>query len=179
MELDDFANSDSNYFSLQTKRLKLRKLTLEDIPAWTLFFKSNDRLHFLGIDLSKSHEVLATEWIERQLLRYETEGLGHLAIELKENGQFIGLGGILPREIAGKQEYEIAYSLFKDNWGSGYATELAQRMLRFGKENTKIDQFISIIHIDNEASKNVALKNDMLPLYQMHYLGMEVIVFGV
>lgn len=171
-------NKNESYFLLNSERLSLRKLTLEDITAWTLFFKNNDRLHFLGIDVSKSHEVLATEWIERQLQRYETEGLGHLAIESIENGEFIGLGGILPRVIDGKQEYEIAYSLFKDYWGNGYATELAQMMFGFGKEHIKTDQFISIIHVDNEASKNVALKNGMNPLYEMNYLGMDVIVYG-
>lgn len=80
-----------NYFNQQTERLKLRKLTREDIPVWTNFFVNNDRLRFLGIDLSKKPETHATEWIEKQLERYETEGLGHLAIELKETNKFIGV----------------------------------------------------------------------------------------
>ena len=106
-----------NYFQQETKRLHLRKLTQDDIPTWTEFFVDNDRLKFLGIDVTKDSQTLATEWIQSQLKRYENQGLGFLALIEKETNNFIGLAGILPREINETTEYEIAYSLKKEFWG--------------------------------------------------------------
>ncbi|SDX46699.1 GNAT family N-acetyltransferase [Aequorivita viscosa] len=168
-----------NYFNQQTERLKFRKLTREDIPVWTSFFVNNDRLRFLGIDLSNKPETHATEWIEKQLERYETEGLGHLAIELKETSEFIGVGGIIPRELENKNEFEIAYSLLPKFWNNGYGTELAKKMTKYGFENIKPERFVSIIDKENSDSINVALKNGMKVLFETQYLGMNVEVYGI
>lgn len=166
------------YFTQESERLSFRKLTVADIPVWTTFFINNDRIKFLGIDITKAPEVLATEWIQRQLERYETQGLGHLAIIEKQTGRFIGMGGILPREIEGKQEMEIAYSLQPEFWGLGYATEIANQLRKFGFANGISNRFISIIDKENSPSLNVASKNNMNVLYETQYLGMDVFVLG-
>ena len=178
-QLNRLCRKKMNYFNQQTERLKFRKLTREDIPVWTSFFVDNDRLRFLGIDLSKKPETHATEWIEKQLERYETEGLGHLAIELKETSEFIGVGGIIPRELENKNEFEIAYSLLPKFWNNGYGTELAKKMTKYGFENIKPERFVSIIDKENSDSINVALKNGMKVLFETQYLGMNVEVYGI
>lgn len=168
-----------NYFSQESARLKYRKLTESDISSWVEFFDNNDRLEYLGMDLQKSKEVLATEWIKIQLDRYHNHGLGHLAVELKDSGELIGMGGILPREIDSKQEYEIAYSLKPKYWAKGYATEMAKTMRTFGFENIKTPRLISIIHEENADSIKVAVKNGMKPLFKMEFLDMPVEVYGI
>jgi len=167
------------YFNQQSERLKYRKLTEEDIPSWIEFFIDNDRLQYLGMDLQKSKETLAEEWIKAQLNRYENQGLGHLAVELKDSGDFIGMGGILPRELNGNKEYEIAYSLKPNYWGNGYATEIARTMREFGSKKIDANRFISIIDVANIESANVAKKNGMAVLFNTEYLGMKVDVFGI
>ena len=166
------------YFDQQTERLTFRKLTRKDIPVWTEFFVDNDRIRFLGIDLSKKPETQATDWIEKQLERYKLAGLGHLAIELKDPKVFIGVGGIIPRELDKKNEFEIAYSLLPNYWNNGYGTEIARQLKVFGLESLKSERLISIIHVDNMASKKVALKIGMESLFESQYLGMKVTVYG-
>ena len=168
-----------NYFNQETQRLHLRKLTLEDIPTWTEFFVDNDRLKFLGIDVTKDSQTLATEWIQSQLKRYENQGLGFLALIEKETNNFIGLAGILPRDINETTEYEIAYSLKKEFWGKGFATEVATHLKEFGLKNNIATRLVSIIDKENKDSINVAQKNKMNILYEIdNYLGMNVYVFG-
>jgi len=167
------------YFNQETERLRFRKLTLSDIPLWTTFFVDNDRIKYLGIDLTKSAKTHACEWIKKQLERYETEGLGHLAVELKENGAFIGVGGILLRELESQKEYEIAYSLLPNFWKKGYGTEVARQMKTYGSEHIKTERFVSIIDVENADSINVAIKNDMEILFETEYLGMNVFVYGI
>jgi len=168
-----------NYFQQESDRLIFRILTEEDIPRWTVFFENNDRIPFLGVDANKSDEALAREWITMQFGRYEKQGLGHLAAIKKDTGEFIGLGGIIPRELNGRTEYEIAYSLIPKYWRNGYGTELAQQMKKYGFENIETDRFVSIIHIDNIDSINVAKKNGMEVLFRTQFLGMTVDVYGI
>ncbi|MDX1604160.1 MAG: GNAT family N-acetyltransferase [Salinimicrobium sediminis] len=168
-----------DYFDQQSDRLTYRKLNEKDIDSWVEFFVDNDRLAYLGLDLSKTKETLAEEWIRLQFNRYQEQGLGHLAVELKETGEFIGMGGIIPRELNGKKEYEIAYSLKPRFWGNGFATEIARTFRDHGFKNKIADRFISIIDIANHPSAHVARKNGMLVLFKTEYLGLQVNIFGV
>lgn len=167
-----------DYFNQESERLLFRKLTEKDIDNWADFFDNNDRLHFLGIDLTKDSKTLATEWIYKQLERYEEQGLGHLAVVEKVSGSFIGMGGILPRDLDGKVEFEIAYSIKTPFWKKGYGTEIARQMKLVGQTNKISTSFISIIHQENVDSIHVAIKNDMQILYETIYLGMPVFVYG-
>jgi len=168
-----------DYFSQESKRLKFRKLTTNDISSWMEFFDDNDRLHFLGMDLSKDKKELASEWINAQIKRYEKQEFGHLAVEIKGTNEFIGMGGIIPRLLKEKEEYEVAYSLKPKYWGKGFGTEIANQIKEFGLKNIKTDRFISIIDNRNIQSANVAKKNGMKVLFETEYLGMEVDVFGI
>lgn len=168
-----------SYFNLQTKRLQCRKLTESDIPKWYEFFKNNDRLHFLGIDMTKNHEIIAEEWVTAQFKRYETHGIGHLAIELKSTGELIGLAGLIPRELHGENEIEVAFSLIPKYWGNGYATEIALALKAYGYEYLNPNRLISIIEITNVHSARVAIKNGMSLLFKTQFLGMDVDVFAV
>lgn len=173
-------NTNQNYFNQESERLIFRKLTKNDIESWTEFFENNDRLKFLGLpDISKDKTEIATEWIERQLERYEKEGFGHLAAIEKSTGEFIGMGGILPRIILEQNEFEIAYSLKQKFWKKGFATEIANQMKKYGFDNAISSKFISIIATENLDSINVAKKNGMKIIHEMEYSGMNVYVFGI
>ena len=168
-----------DYFDQESDRLRFRKLTEQDIPSWVEFFVGNDRLKYLGIDLQKSHEALADEWIRIQLDRYDHQNFGHLAVELKKTGDFIGMGGILPRELNGKAEYEIAYSLKPKYWGYGYATEIAKTMKNYGFNSIDPNRLISMIEVDNADSAKVAVKNGMNVIFNTVYKGMDVDVYSI
>ena len=106
-----------DYFNQSTDRLIFRKLTEADIVSWTEFFINNDRLDYMGfLDKTKDSYTISQEWVSMQLERYETCGLGHLAVIEKASGKFIGMGGIIPRILFDQNEFEIAYSLKPPFW---------------------------------------------------------------
>jgi len=168
----DYANQESD-------RLIYRRATLDDVPEWADFFVDNERLHFFGFDLSKTKEELAEQWILKQLDRYTASGYGHLAVELKSTLKLIAMGGILPREIDGRREFEIGYSVNPRYWGSGYATEIAMTMKGFAINQIDSPRFISIIDLENHQSANVAMKNGMKVLFQTDFKGAEVNIYGI
>ena len=167
-----------NYFSQESERLIYRALTENDIDSWTEFFENNDSLIFLGLDINKDHKTLAAEWILKQLERYRDHGLGHLAVIKKSTGEFIGMGGLIPRELNDKLEYEIAYSLKPKYWKNGYAIEVARQMKHFGQQTKIAKSFISIIDKNNFASIIVAKKNNMVVISETDFQCMNVFVYG-
>ena len=111
--------------------------------------------------------------------RYENDEFGLLAVERKDSGDFIGMGGILLWELNGQKEHEIAYSIIPKYWNNGYATEIAQTIKHYCFKNIYTDRFISIIHVDNIASAKVAQKNGMHVLFNTEFRGMNVDVYGI
>jgi ribosomal-protein-alanine N-acetyltransferase len=167
-----------NYFNQESARLQYRKLTYADLKSWEEFFVDNDRIHFLGLNPKKSKEELSKESIDRQIVRYKDDKNGLLAVIEKSSGELIGLSGLLTREIEGKIEYEIGYSLKSRFWKHGFATEAAKQMKKFGLEAKIAKRFISIIHKDNIDSFAVAERNRMFPYLEITFMGIEVIVFS-
>ena len=167
-----------DYYSQETERLLLRKLTENDIDAWAEFFVDNPNTRFVAVDDSLDKLTLSKKWISKQLERYANNQFGLLVGIEKATGSFIGLGGILTRDFNDKDEFEIAYSILPKYWGKGFATEMAVQMKAFGKQNNVSDKFISIIHEENVGSMNVATKNGMTNLYETTFYEMPVFVFG-
>jgi len=167
-----------SYFEHNSERLYFRKLNNFDIPAWEEFFVNNNRLHFLGFEPSKTNDVYAKEWIERQQDRYEKEGLGMLAVRLKSTDELIGLCGIILREIESKIIYEIGYSFIQKFWGKGYATEAAKHFKKIGVELGISERFVSLIHPDNIDSMKVAERNGMQVVGNSVFMEMPVVIYG-
>jgi len=167
-----------DYYSQETDRLILRKLTENDIDTWAGFFVDNPNGRFVAVDFSLDKQTSSKFWIDKQLYRYANQQFGLLAAINKASGNFVGMGGILTRELNGKAEFEIGYSLLPTYWGKGFATEIATHMKAFGKQNNVSEKFISIIHKENEGSMNVAKKNGMTNLYETTFYEMPVFVFG-
>ena len=82
--------------------------------------------------------------------------LGLWATIHKESGKFIGRCGMLPWEIDGKLEIEIAYLLDKEFWHQGLATEAANGILLYGFEKLHLTRLICLMHPENVASQKVA-----------------------
>ena len=168
----------NKYYSQESERLYYRKLQLSDTSDWMSFFPNNDRLHFLGLDVSKPHDVLANEWIEKQLERYALNQFGLLCVCSKETNDMVGMAGIIPRHIEKQDLFEIGYSFLPTHWKKGYATEAATCMKAFGLTNKVASRFISIIHEDNVDSMKVAERNGLHPIFNTTYMGMNVVVYG-
>jgi len=145
---------------LETDRLLLRHQTLEDLDAlWALY--CNPEITKYIPDAPRSYEEAKDEleWHMHGHPRHPELGLW--ATIHKETGRFIGRCGLLPWEIEGKQEVEIAYTLSQEYWGQGLGTEAAKSILQYGFEKLKLRRLICLIDPENVASQRVAEKIGM------------------
>lgn len=147
---------------LETNRLLLRLPVMNDLDdLFRLYSNPEIRKYFPEgvLTLGETREEL--EWFLNGHPQYPHLGLW--ATILKETGKFIGRCGLLPWEIDGRLEIEIAYLLDKSFWHQGLATEAAQGLIHYGFENLNLTRLICLIAPGNTASRRVAERVGMAP----------------
>ncbi len=76
----------------------------------------------------------------------------------KETGQIIGTGGILDKDIDGRNQHEIIYVLAKSAWGKGFATELASSLRDYAFTELGLKRVTALVDPENVKSARVAIK---------------------
>src|SRR5215210_2144632 len=108
---------------------------------------------------------------------WHLRGYGHWAIEEKSSGLFAGrLGFFNPQGWPG---FEIGWTLGREFWGRGYATEAGRRALEYASTELDKDHVISCIHPDNTLSIRVAERLSETLEGEAEILGTKVLVYGV
>jgi len=145
---------------LETERLLLRHLVLEDLDdLFRLYQDPEIRRHYPDGVKTYDETKEELEWFLNG--HPEHPELGLWATIHKESGKFIGRCGLLPWEIDGKLEVEVAYLLDKAFWHQGLATEAARSILTYAFDKLELERIICLIEPDNVASQNVAKRIGM------------------
>lgn len=163
----------------ETERLSFRVLSKDDFEVWLPFFEDKLILTYFGIDPNLPQNELCENWFKKVFHRYENNLGGMNAIILKETGELIGQCGLLIQTVEGKNRLEVGYSLLPKFRGYGYATEAARKCKEFAFVNDIASELISMIHIDNISSENVALKNGMKLESTIDYEGMPAKIYSI
>ena len=145
---------------LETPRLILRHQVLSDLDdLWSLYCDPEITKYIP--DAPKSYEEA------REELEWHMNGhpkfpeLGLWATIHKSTGKFIGRCGLLPWVIDDRSEVEVAYTIAREFWGQGLATEAARSILQYGFNELGYPRLISLIDPENIASQRVAEKIGM------------------
>jgi len=149
--------------SMRTERLVLRPLREEDLGDLMRFFGHKECCAFLapGIVyqvLVQGHmpHILA-QWITS----YHVEEDASSMVGVTERGHdpLAGFVGLEKRAI--DDSPRLVYCIMREQWGKGYATEAAGRMLRFVLEQTAWARVEALVDPRNQASVRVAEKLGM------------------
>ncbi len=149
---------------LETDRLLLRRFSHEDIDNLARLYADPDTMCFFGGPRDRAGAEDEVKWCLDQYERNITTGgcgPAFWATILKSEGRFVGRCGMLPQEVDGKAELEIAYMIARPYWNQGLATEAARGLKTWGFEHYNFPRLISTIVPGNIASIRVAQKNGM------------------
>ena len=145
---------------LETKRLTLRHQVIEDLDdLWALYCNPNITKYIPDAPRSREEAREELEWHMHGHPKHPELGLW--ATIHKESGKFIGRCGLLPWEIEGVHEVEVAYTIAQEYWRQGLASEAAQGILQYGFEKLNLTRLICMIEPDNIGSQKVAEKIGM------------------
>jgi len=150
---------------LETERLLLRPPTGDDLEAWAEMLSDPEVIRFLTG--STRDEVAAHIQTVRE--RHVADGFGLVAVVRKKDDRVLGRAGLLvwdtrtwmPTTLAdagAHGELEIGWTLAREFWGSGYATEAGGASRDYALEELRRPRVISLIAHGNERSVNVAEK---------------------
>lgn len=146
---------------LETQRLRLRPLTLNDLDALAALYRDPDvRRFFPEGTLTRAQTSEELEWIID--VYYGQHGYGLWATIYKETGAFIGRCGLIPWKMEGQLQVEVAYLLDKAYWGQGLATEAALAIRDYGFERLGLSRLICMVYPQNLASVRIAQKMGMI-----------------
>jgi ribosomal-protein-alanine N-acetyltransferase len=145
---------------LETDRLILRRLTMDDLDDLAALYRDPEvRRYFPEGVLTREQTRAELEWVIG--VYYGRYGYGLWATILKETGAFIGRCGLLPWEIDGRAEVEVAYLLDRRQWGRGLATEAARAIVDHAFATLPVDRLICLIDPGNRPSREVATRVGM------------------
>ncbi len=144
---------------LETDRLLLRRILPRDADDMFEYSKSESITKYL---LWKPHpdKDYTCKYIDFLQEKYDTYDYFDWAIVLKENQKMIGTVGFANLDMS-KNIGEIGYVVNSDFQGKGYATEAADRILKFGFETLGLLRIEGKFISENKASLSVLRKIGM------------------
>lgn len=143
---------------IETERLFLRKITLEDKAHLFKLHAHPAVQKYTGEPVVESIEEIE-EAIRGRIKDYEKYGYGRWATFLKNELQFIGWAGLayLPEF----DEIDLGYRFLPEFWGLGLATEASRAILTYGFDKLQLKKIIAIALKENKASIRVMEKVGM------------------
>ena len=161
--------------TLETERLILRMFREEDVEPYARMCADEEVMRYLG-GKTFSH---AEAWRHLAFLlgHWQLLGYGHWAVEEKATNELIGRLGFL--NPAGWPGFEIGWTLRRESWGKGYATEGARRALTYAFKEMGQEHVISLIHPENRPSIRVAERLGERHEGEAEIIGIKVLVYGI
>lgn len=180
-------------YSIETRRLALRPITENDFEFLAALNADPDVSRFIAYGVPRTRAE-TRNFLDRVMAGYREDALGHLAVTLKDTGTLIGRCGLTLVEIEARppatispqcfwfrgsapqgmpvvHDVELGYTLAKEHWGRGYATESAMAMRDFGFRELGLPQVLSAIVPLNVASTRVAGKLGLTARGHFHGFG--------
>ena len=159
---------------LDTSRLLLRELDSGDLDFIADLLGNPQVMEYWPKTYSRSE---AEQWLIKQQARYREDGFGYWLVLEKQTQQPIGQAGLLKMAIEDKPEIGLGYIFHRAFWKKGYAREAASACIDYAFENLNEARVVALIRPDNEASKRVAEKLNMMPAGLTNYAGFHHLIY--
>ena len=120
----------AEFHELRTQRLRLRKLTREDIPLYFARLGGSEAVTAYMLFEAHTDISQSVASVEKALRRYEEGRCYRFCIALAETDELIGVIEAL-RFDEENSSCSFAYMLGEDFWGRGYGTEALNAVFDF------------------------------------------------
>jgi RimJ/RimL family protein N-acetyltransferase len=138
---------------LDTERLRLREMTLEDAP---FILELLNEPGFIRNIADKGVRTLedARGYLEKgPMASYAKHGFGLFAVDLKASGEPVGICGLVKRD--GLDDVDVGYAFLERHWSRGYAVEAAAATVEYGLKKVGLKRVVAITAPDNQGSIRV------------------------
>ncbi|HZM73189.1 MAG TPA: GNAT family N-acetyltransferase [Candidatus Polarisedimenticolia bacterium] len=140
--------------TIETERLRLRAFRDGDREPFAELNADREVMELFPAVLSRRE---SDAFLDRILRRWDEDGHGLWAIELKTDGAFFGFAGLATHRFEAHfmPAVEVGWRLARHAWGFGYATEAGAAALRYGFETLGLEEIVSFTTVANARSRRV------------------------
>jgi RimJ/RimL family protein N-acetyltransferase len=139
---------------LETERLVLREFRADDFETYAEMLADPEVTRFIAP--APMNRADAWRSLSAAIGHWTLRGYGRWAVTRKSDGAFLGPVGMINPE--GWLALEIGWTIGKQHWGKGYATEAAAAAMRYAFLTQPVDSLISCIDPENTPSQAVAMR---------------------
>lgn len=141
---------------IETKRLILRKFTLDDAAFMLELLNTPAWLRFIGDRGVRTIEESEQYLLDGNIKSYQENGFGFYVVAIKETNESIGICGIKKREEL--DDIDIGFGFLPQFIGKGYGYEAGSATLDYALNVLKIKRIVAIVDPENTASISLIKK---------------------
>ncbi|MBC7849351.1 MAG: GNAT family N-acetyltransferase [Chitinophagaceae bacterium] len=134
-----------------TQRFYIRELTANDADDYFSLHGDEEIMRY--IRAPKSRDVCDKMLLDHIAINKILRPFGRWLVFDNMDDSFIGSFVVIP--VEGTQKMQLGYSVLKNHWGKGVATELVGSGLQYIFTNSQLDFIYAIVEDQNIASKKV------------------------
>jgi ribosomal-protein-alanine N-acetyltransferase len=162
---------------IETERLILRAFEPErDADQMLEVYGDPDVMRFIPEDVYRGLDAVRAT-LERYAHEQESRGFSFWAVVERDGARVIGDAGFGVFEQTGN--VELGYTLRRDRWGRGYATEAARACLKAGLAHLDVPRIVAVVDAENLRSARVAERIGMAAVDTVHLRGRPHTLFAV
>ena len=135
---------------LQTERLTIRHLTLDDAAFILQLLNEPSFLRFIGDRDVRTLDDAGRYIVNGPMASYRQNGFGLNLVVLKDSGIPIGMCGVLKRPAL--DDPDMGFAFLPAYWSQGYAFEAATAVLVHGRDVLGLNRIVAIANSDNVSS---------------------------
>ena len=131
------AATGASNLRIETPRLILRTIDpARDFEGWARLMADERSVQFIGGKVMD--RALAWRNMAAVIGHWQMRGFGFFSVEDKATGEWVGRVG--PWYPEGWPAPEIGWSIRRDHWGKGYATEAGRASIEYAFNVTRLDR---------------------------------------
>lgn len=161
--------------TLETDRLLLRMFQDSDLNAYAAMCADPEVMRFLGGKVLNRNEAWRS--MAQVCGHWQLRGYGMWAVVEKASSAMVGRVGCLNPE--GWPGFEIGWTLRREFWGRGYATESARAAFDWAFDELQVPHIMSLIAPSNVRSIRVAERLGEVLEGKTRVLDTDVLIYGV
>ncbi len=135
---------------LETERLRLRRLSLDDAAFILKLLNEPSFLRFIGDKGVRTLDDARDYLREGPMDSYKRHGFGLYLVELKERGDPIGTCGLLKRDAL--EDVDVGFAFLPPFWLKGYAFESTSAVIAYGRRTLGLRRIVAVTQSDNVGS---------------------------
>lgn len=145
--------------TIETERLVLKLYTPAEREAFVALLSDERVMEYVDKGVMSPEAAGALWW--KMMDEMYPHGVDTIwAVFARDDGRYIGNASIRPMPEK-KENREIGYYLRAEEWGKGFGSELANRLVRYGFEGLGLEAVFATVDYENGPSRKILQKAGM------------------